>query len=444
VYDAFLYNGEADILETRLRETEGVVDKWVIVECTHTHQGNQKPRTLREQMSPRFSRWAKKIEHSLVPPRGANTGERERSQREDVGTALIRAGVNPQDVVHTSDCDEITSGDALKLFVAGLATGHFSPNELYSPEHRMAYYWFNCQSGTWGAAKLGTWLGYAARAGTNVHAARFLQTPTIPASGWHLSFMGSPVEVADKLESYLHEELNQPNYKDERHVRICRSTGIDLFLRAGIRYLFVPGQYPNVPRHLTPELRRRHVADAEFNELWITDHQLMCMAWTYGRVRELKGRVLELGCWEGRSSVTLAQAAYPDVVEFVDTWGGDMNDGSPNGHRDVWEIFKRNVNSLTLGNYKVTREAHDEFLAKLGTEPVKFAHLDGNHHHDHVARQIAALKPLVPLGGVLCGDDFQSASAQRADLGGGVERAVRDLLPGFEQINNLWIWQRRE
>ena len=50
---------------------------------------------------------------------------------------------------------------------------------------------------------------------------------------------------------------------------------------------------------------------------------------------------------------------------------------------------------------------------------------------------------LVPLG-VLCGDDFLSAHARRADLDGGVERAVRKLLPKFKAVQNFWHWQQKK
>ena len=40
-------------------------------------------------------------------------------------------------------------------------------------------------------------------------------------------------------------------------------------------------------------------------------------------------------------------------------------------------------------------------------------------------------------GGIICGDDFLSANINRTDLHGGVERAVRELLPTFSIISNF-------
>lgn len=43
-------------------------------------------------------------------------------------------------------------------------------------------------------------------------------------------------------------------------------------------------------------------------------------------------------------------------------------------------------------------------------------------------------------GGIICGDDFKSANMSRVDLNGGVERAVREGLPNFKNIDNLWYY----
>jgi hypothetical protein len=43
-------------------------------------------------------------------------------------------------------------------------------------------------------------------------------------------------------------------------------------------------------------------------------------------------------------------------------------------------------------------------------------------------------------GGIMCGDDILSAHINRHDLHGGVERAVRELLPGYKVYDNLWYY----
>ena len=43
-------------------------------------------------------------------------------------------------------------------------------------------------------------------------------------------------------------------------------------------------------------------------------------------------------------------------------------------------------------------------------------------------------------GGIICGDDYQTASIYRHDLHGGVERAVKEALPNHNSIDNLWYF----
>ena len=71
---------------------------------------------------------------------------------------------------------------------------------------------------------------------------------------------------------------------------------------------------------------------------------------------------------------------------------------------------------------------------------VKFIHIDASHEYESVYKTIELILPKMVKGGIICGDDFKSANIYRVDLNGGVERAVRELLPNFENIDNLWFW----
>ena len=82
-----------------------------------------------------------------------------------------------------------------------------------------------------------------------------------------------------------------------------------------------------------------------------------------------------------------------------------------------------------------------EFL-KTWRGPIKFAHIDASNDYISVKRTLEALLPWMVPGGLLCGDDILTASAGRQDLNGGVERAVRETLPGWQQVHNLWMWRK--
>lgn len=190
-----------------------------------------------------------------------------------------------------------------------------------------------------------------------------------------------------------------------------------------------------------------------FNENWYSQEQLQLLQATVRRVRYLEGRIIEFGCWEGKSTCALALAADPEMVYAVDNWTGSFAEGE--GHptvqiakqRNVLDVFRGNVAAYTTGNVRPEQHDHDTYIRFLedwstgaGRPIVKFVHLDGAHDYGSVHRQIEGLKPLMVKGGIICGDDFLTASAARTDLGGGVERAVRESCPNFEQHGNFWVW----
>jgi beta-1,4-mannosyl-glycoprotein beta-1,4-N-acetylglucosaminyltransferase len=65
IYDCFTFFNELDILEIRLAEMSDVVDRFVLVEATHTFQGNAKPLYFNDNRA-RFAQWLHKIEHIIV------------------------------------------------------------------------------------------------------------------------------------------------------------------------------------------------------------------------------------------------------------------------------------------------------------------------------------------------------------------------------------------
>jgi hypothetical protein len=74
---------------------------------------------------------------------------------------------------------------------------------------------------------------------------------------------------------------------------------------------------------------------------------------------------------------------------------------------------------------------------------IAFIHLDAGHTYEATKALIDLALPRLARGGIICGDDFESSHAGRADLGGGVERAVRDAFSGdAHNAGNLWSFER--
>ena len=184
-----------------------------------------------------------------------------------------------------------------------------------------------------------------------------------------------------------------------------------------------------------------------FNENWYSNQQCDNLVELAKKVVDLKGSIIEVGCWEGKSTIALAKAVFPEVLICNDTWLGNVQESIVTGkthatelilkERDVYKVFLDNMDLLTDGNYTVIKRDCMEWLAEY-SDPIKFIHIDASHEYESVKKTIDLVLPKMVKGGIICGDDFLSANMGCTDLHGGVERAVRETLPGFQNIGNLW------
>lgn len=182
-----------------------------------------------------------------------------------------------------------------------------------------------------------------------------------------------------------------------------------------------------------------------FTELWYPDEQLEDLADLLDDVLigEVEGHLVEIGCWEGRSTVVLASVAAAEgrILHAVDWWKGNLDEGE--GHpsvvgartRDVQKTFMENI--APYGNVQVHNQSGDLFLQNL-IGRIAFIHLDAGHTYGATKRLIDLAKPRMATGGIICGDDFLNAHAGREDLDGGVERAVAVSFEGYSTLGNLW------
>ena len=186
-----------------------------------------------------------------------------------------------------------------------------------------------------------------------------------------------------------------------------------------------------------------------FRENWYSTQQAHHIAELATTMRD-KGMCMEIGCWEGFSTYYIANAIYPTQLLCVDTWQGSIAENVNHvsvieaEKRDVYRQFRDNMQALTKGNYLTF--VYDwrgiiPILKGAGYE-FSFVHIDAEHDYQSVYDCIEMLYPLMVHGGIMCGDDFTSANIARTDLGGGVEKAVRDFFgaKGIEihSANNAW------
>jgi hypothetical protein len=185
-------------------------------------------------------------------------------------------------------------------------------------------------------------------------------------------------------------------------------------------------------------------------EGWYAPEQLALLASLVSEfaVKHSVSCAVEIGCWAGRSTAVLSQA-LPRRAELVcvDHWGGQISEGSdhPTVQRaadvDVYAIFQRNMQRWARPNWRAMRL--DSVTAALTfTGVFQVLHIDGGHHYQDVRGDLDAWLPKADRSSLICGDDWLTAHQGRADLDGGVQRAVRERLGEPRSVGNLWFVER--
>ena len=171
-----------------------------------------------------------------------------------------------------------------------------------------------------------------------------------------------------------------------------------------------------------------------FTENWLSIESRRALADLARATAPIEGRVLEIGAWEGRSTVALANAAYRKYVDSIDTWSGSPGEPSEAlaADRDVFATWEANVLDLTPGNVRAHVGDWRAVLPHLNG-PIALAFVDAEHTYTEVRDNLRELLPKMAPGGVICGDDAHH---------GPVKAAVLEVLgDDVGVIASLWVYQ---
>ncbi len=250
VYDCFIFFNELDLLEIRLNELNGVVDKFVLVEADRTFQYNPKP-FIFEENKQRFSKFLDKIIHikltkyplfiPIINP--FSPWKIEFFQRDSILKGLVDC--NPDDIILISDVDEIPKAEVLKKeLLKGI-------DNIYGLKMDMFMYFFNnklifdggsnmdkeeSKNGIWHCTvllpyKLLKKKPFEIRKTVMRTKRRGEVYEIIPNAGWHFTYVGGVQKIIQKLEAFSHTEYNLEEYKDEKNILKLIKGGKDLFGR---------------------------------------------------------------------------------------------------------------------------------------------------------------------------------------------------------------------
>jgi|TARA_R110002110_G_scaffold298424_1_gene512808 beta-1,4-mannosyl-glycoprotein beta-1,4-N-acetylglucosaminyltransferase len=270
IYDCFCFFNELDLLELRLNILDDYVDYFVISEASVTHTGQPKPYYYEENKE-RFKKWEHKIIHlkiedtpndflnlPLIPSDDSfdaqcvadihnfaitQTNRFNRTTEIHYGRDFyqkecIRRGLencNDEDIIISSDCDEIPNPEVLKRIDSILDTGTF-----FSFSQDTYYYYMNLlKEREWKGSRIGR---YKDLKDYSYNELRANSNTVIPNGGWHFSFMGGAEKVKTKITSYSAQEMNNPNVINSIESNIEK--GIDPFFRGNLTKVEIDDSYP--------------------------------------------------------------------------------------------------------------------------------------------------------------------------------------------------------
>jgi predicted O-methyltransferase YrrM len=150
-------------------------------------------------------------------------------------------------------------------------------------------------------------------------------------------------------------------------------------------------------------------------------------------------KIVEVGCWQGRSTMVLADNTE-GVVWAIDHWDGSeehkemLKERSPDWlynefsknlkkHLDACKVFPKRMVSVEMAR---------RFGQVLSKPMFDMVFIDASHDYANVSADIMAWAPLVVPGGLLCGHDAGYPP---------VARAVQELL-GFGVKHAGVIWYK--
>lgn len=234
VYDCFTFFNELDLLEVRLNELDGVVDRFVLCESPYTFRGQPKPLVFQENRA-RFARFLPKIEHVVVDdlPLGGRKKEhdyfkKERFQRNALARGLHDAA--PDDYVILCDVDEIPRASVIEAIVR--ANG---PKAVHLLEMDYYTYFLNLMtSAGWNKPRMARhgdirrlqalrsggpgWapkekrvLSVLRQWKRMVFGVRPRPWVNVPDAGWHFTSMNGPAAVREKMIAYSHVRPDMEN-----------------------------------------------------------------------------------------------------------------------------------------------------------------------------------------------------------------------------------------
>ena len=254
VIDCFIFYNELDMLEFRLKELNEHVDKFVLVESTHTFTGKLKKLFFNENKE-RYAEYLHKIEHVIVDdcPNTDNPWDNEIHQRMCIKNGIEKLKPHDRDIIIISDIDEVPNSYAIELIKK-------HDNNTPFTMMIMDMYYFNITTkdkNLWiEGTRILPYEMFRDEFDSDSQRVRFtfsdmfrfnnpkMKTRSgvriIKNGGWHLSYFGDEQFIQNKLMNFSHQEYNKPHITDLNEIKKCVEERKDICQRRGIEFIHVP------------------------------------------------------------------------------------------------------------------------------------------------------------------------------------------------------------
>jgi beta-1,4-mannosyl-glycoprotein beta-1,4-N-acetylglucosaminyltransferase len=248
IIDCFTFYNELDMLLYRLNTLDSVVDKFILVEATRTHRGNEKPLFYQENRK-MFEKFVDKIIHvvddGLVDNPRVNPNNKwdddvwknENHQRNSIDIGLQSLSLDENDILIISDVDEIPNPAVLR----SIRKSNMSIQYLSLSQDMYYYNLTTLNNQKWFLAKLVSYSYYVNGLNRNPQICRTIAAPQcIERGGWHLSYFGDAYFIQNKLKQFAHQEFNNEKYTDVGEIQKRIQNKEDLFSRQHEKWIYVP------------------------------------------------------------------------------------------------------------------------------------------------------------------------------------------------------------
>jgi beta-1,4-mannosyl-glycoprotein beta-1,4-N-acetylglucosaminyltransferase len=196
--DAFLYNGERDILDLRINELKDVVDKFVIVESLEHHGSyNRKllPSVFVGDGAENKIHYVC-LDHLEPAFDGTNSWARENYHRNAITSHAIEVSNSARDILMLSDADEIPRAESLRCVNRS--------DWLFALSQDFFYYNVNTYGGKWHGTVIGQINIFLANGSLQDARNKRDALPLIHEAGWHFSYFGGIDRIRQKTRNFAH------------------------------------------------------------------------------------------------------------------------------------------------------------------------------------------------------------------------------------------------